>query len=607
MTNINTRDKYGRTPLIWAAINNSEYTAKRLLEAGADIDAQDKEGWTALMFASWNNYYSLAKMLIDFDANMELKNNRGRTALECAAWNKATQTADLLIMNSVNSEDAKSLYNNIVVMRRILQRPINTDRINSKIIKSILRDEGEWRLETQKIGLKTAKGVIVNSFERKKIKTFSYTGLSWKFQNWLRTKEGKSENTAKQYAYSVRQTQRHFFENTTGVYCTDKENQKNIIQNMINAYSFGGQFEDFGSYGHNTRICALRAYLRFLNSIYPDTNSIEENINSQHTNSAAETTKSTPSAICSEKDSRCITKKQSILSKMNKAEYTSHLNLLESKTKTEDSNIVNNVATFLEENSGENHTESFFKAVESNDVQKIQELLQSGIDINAKDKDGWTPLMYAASKKATDIAKILIEAGADLNATDNCGWTALMDAVDRNSIDIVRLLIDAGADLDTKNNSETTAIMLTRGKDADTITKLLKDAGAKIQSLDTQHTINSVKATNGMLNTMSSVDIENKQEQSISMQTAQKKRIDDTSLTKKEEVIESFIAQRTVIHENGYCLFITNMGNHILVDEKGVRNKSLPPIGNNIKINVYKTDEKWSFYNRPTIIDWSWE
>jgi|GEM_PF-3847309 len=210
-----------------------------------------------------------------------------------------------------------------------------------------------------------------------------------------------------------------------------------------------------------------------------------------------ETTKATNNASClkktlnnpnSKNKSQYSTIKQRIpskkvrlfLSNLSKDDFEALLNLHKMKTKTKDSNIVNNSVASSEENSKKTQIESLFNAVKSNDTYKIQELLQSSIDINVKDKDGWTALMFAASKNATDSAKILIKAGADLNAKDNCGWTALMDAVHKNSVDIVKLLIDAGANLDIKNNDETTAIMLTRGKDADTITKLFKDAGAKM-------------------------------------------------------------------------------------------------------------------------------
>jgi hypothetical protein len=51
-------------------------------------------------------------------------------------------------------------------------------------------------------------------------------------------------------------------------------------------------------------------------------------------------------------------------------------------------------------------------------------LLISNVNVNAKDNDGKTALMYAADEYM--IAAELIKSGADVNATDNNGMTALM-------------------------------------------------------------------------------------------------------------------------------------------------------------------------------------
>ena len=45
-------------------------------------------------------------------------------------------------------------------------------------------------------------------------------------------------------------------------------------------------------------------------------------------------------------------------------------------------------------------------------------LNENGADINAKDKDGETVLMYAARGGNTDIVNLLLDKGAKVNATD---------------------------------------------------------------------------------------------------------------------------------------------------------------------------------------------
>lgn len=50
---------------------------------------------------------------------------------------------------------------------------------------------------------------------------------------------------------------------------------------------------------------------------------------------------------------------------------------------------------------------------------KIQELIAQGVDLNAQDEYGYTPLMWAVNYSKLDIVKLLLEAGADKTITDN--------------------------------------------------------------------------------------------------------------------------------------------------------------------------------------------
>jgi len=55
-------------------------------------------------------------------------------------------------------------------------------------------------------------------------------------------------------------------------------------------------------------------------------------------------------------------------------------------------------------------------------------LLDKGADINAKDRDGWTPLIKAAAGGFTDLARLLLERGADMDVVDSLERSASMYA-----------------------------------------------------------------------------------------------------------------------------------------------------------------------------------
>ena len=69
------------------------------------------------------------------------------------------------------------------------------------------------------------------------------------------------------------------------------------------------------------------------------------------------------------------------------------------------------------------------KSVREGNDWKIKTLLKAGADINAKDKEGWTPLMYAVRYQSNlTILNILLAEKADVKASNNYGLTPLVIA-----------------------------------------------------------------------------------------------------------------------------------------------------------------------------------
>ena len=78
-----------------------------------------------------------------------------------------------------------------------------------------------------------------------------------------------------------------------------------------------------------------------------------------------------------------------------------------------------------------------------------------------KDFAGRTQLMRAAKSGNEWELRILIDSGADVNLKDNDGWTALMYAVRySDGLECVEALLDAGADITIKNKYGSSALVL---------------------------------------------------------------------------------------------------------------------------------------------------
>ncbi len=89
--------------------------------------------------------------------------------------------------------------------------------------------------------------------------------------------------------------------------------------------------------------------------------------------------------------------------------------------------------------------EKLIKAVMGNQIENVQELLNAGVNVNVRDKDGWTPLMWAVTFDYQEMARLLMNQGARVNAVDNGNDTALTLAVAAGFQDMVLLLRTAGA------------------------------------------------------------------------------------------------------------------------------------------------------------------
>lgn len=83
------------------------------------------------------------------------------------------------------------------------------------------------------------------------------------FMKWLQEEERKSFNTAKQYAYFVRDIKKHYYLNERSFF-PDNINNVNKINKIVKLYDFGGKYQAYGDSENGGRRNAIKAYARFL-------------------------------------------------------------------------------------------------------------------------------------------------------------------------------------------------------------------------------------------------------------------------------------------------------------------------------------------------------
>lgn len=78
-------------------------------------------------------------------------------------------------------------------------------------------------------------------------------------------------------------------------------------------------------------------------------------------------------------------------------------------------------------------------------LETVNHLLAGRAQVNAKDSDGRTALMFAVVNSHPKVVKALLRAGAHVNARARDGGTALMLAAANGHAEITRMLLNSGA------------------------------------------------------------------------------------------------------------------------------------------------------------------
>jgi peptidoglycan/LPS O-acetylase OafA/YrhL len=102
-------------------------------------------------------------------------------------------------------------------------------------------------------------------------------------------------------------------------------------------------------------------------------------------------------------------------------------------------------------------------AARRGDQAAIRGRLDAGGDINAVDlKIGATPLSWAAMRGDVDVVRLLIERGVNVNCRNRDGSSPLLSAAFLGRPDVVKILMSSGADVSVRNDQGTSALEATK-------------------------------------------------------------------------------------------------------------------------------------------------
>lgn len=99
-------------------------------------------------------------------------------------------------------------------------------------------------------------------------------------------------------------------------------------------------------------------------------------------------------------------------------------------------------------------------------IEKAAELLNTGVDMDIRDSEGWAPLHIVCLHGYAGIVRLLLDHGADVNArtATEHGNTPLHLACRYSGVSVVRLLMEHGADASAKNEEDKSPLDMIVGR-----------------------------------------------------------------------------------------------------------------------------------------------
>lgn len=127
----------------------------------------------------------------------------------------------------------------------------------------------------------------------------------------------------------------------------------------------------------------------------------------------------------------------------------------------------------------EENTKNFISSIKNNDIENARKFLNAGADIDAKDDDGWTALMYSAHYDYEESLLFLIKNEAGLNIKAENGMTSLMYAAIKGNISAAKILVNEKADINILDRNGWSALDHASYNDHKEIVQLLSNDNLK--------------------------------------------------------------------------------------------------------------------------------
>ncbi|WP_265022323.1 ankyrin repeat domain-containing protein [Wolbachia endosymbiont (group B) of Ischnura elegans] len=351
---IEAKDNKGRTPVLFAIYLGKWHIVHLLINKGANIDAKDNIGRTPLHWAARNGHLSIVQHLIEKGANLSIKDNDGKTPLDLAR---------------------DKGHNNVV--EYLQQTQLGLDR---QLLTAV---QGGNLNEVKDFVVRGASLDTQDSNNGWTPIIYAARGSKWDAVKFLIAQGAKFNNEI-----TYQGTPLHF---------AAQEGNSNMVQFLLDK---GANIEAQDAYNRKPLHIAVDANrLNVVNLL------LDRGANLKATEMYGKTS----------------------LDLAIQKGYEDIVEVLKQKQLDLDKELL--IST------------------EKGDLEKVRDGIRQGVNVNVQGRQGWTPVFWAIQKNNFNIVELLLDNNADIKVKDDEGWTPIHWAVQLGSLDVVKRLVERGADV----------------------------------------------------------------------------------------------------------------------------------------------------------------
>ena len=437
--------------LVEAVLSNDLKTITEIINNGTDLERDVKDGMTVLMLAAERSSLETVKLLVEKGANVNAVNTYIRETCYIKNFNSSEQHFN-------SDHNAGRIYENIGMNRTVLMYALNNKNIK---VAEFLLDKGADITSRDMYG----KDVLFYAVAKNNPRIIE-----------LLIDRGAIINASNRYALLQYATENKNFETinfiiSKGININERDRNGNTV--LMEAARFG-----------KTEI------VKFLISKGADINAVTNDkknalffaVENYASKDALETVKFLAANgininLSDEKGENVL-----FHALKNKNGFIFFQYLITDKKMAV--NIKNKYNKTL-----------LMSAIEADNIKAFDFIIEKNVNINEKDIDGKTALIYAILDKAVqkngynnydyELINALTDKGANVNEKDNKGRTPLMYALmqkrtqDYYNYGIITFLIGKGANVNEKDAEGNTVLTYAKKYSSPEIIKILSDNGAK--------------------------------------------------------------------------------------------------------------------------------